>query len=114
MGTLNPNCATSQHIDTTVLVGDDFELALALASAANKALDAGDHDGWKAARAQYGVEVARWRDLGEALGARTTANVVSHFADGKPDTSTPDGEAYWADVAEAAELGVPNVVGTQR
>ena len=46
MGTLNPNCATSQHIDTTVLEGDHFELALALASAANKALDAGDHDGW--------------------------------------------------------------------
>lgn len=42
-------------------------------------------------------------------------DIVSHISgDGVPDTSSDDGAVYWDEVTRAVEMGVPNVLGTQR
>lgn len=69
-------------------------------------------------REQFHALRKELREAGVAFGTRHVngmVDVVSHLtADGKPDTSYPEGKAYWDDVAAAAKAGVPNVVGTQR
>jgi hypothetical protein len=69
-------------------------------------------------REQAVAERAAYRQTLEATGARFTGggvDVASYLDDqGEPDVSTDEGAAYWAEVARAAELGVPNTVGIQR
>lgn len=96
--------------------GPAFQIAAVLADMSNTALETHgpSSDEWRRARAAFGAELGYWRELGEAMGNRVAANVVSHMGPAGPDTDSPEGDAYWDEVAAAAEAGVPESFGRQR
>lgn len=52
--------------------------------------------------------VAYWRGIGEELGTRAGLAITNYVTpDGEPILDTPEAQAYWAAVSEAAEAGVP-------